>query len=84
MILERILDTQFLFSFLQLHPQHMEVPGPKVKLELQLQVYATAITTPDLSRICNLHHSRQQYQILNTLSEARDQTHILAETASGP
>ena len=29
----------------------------------------------DLSRICDLHHSSQKRQILNLLSEARDQTH---------
>jgi len=31
----------------------------------------------DLSRICNLHHSSWQCQILNPLSEARDRTHNL-------
>ena len=31
----------------------------------------------DPSCICNLHHSSQQGQILNPLSEARDRTHIL-------
>ena len=30
---------------------------------------------PDLSSICDLHHSSQQCQIPNPLSEARDQTH---------
>ena len=30
------------FAFLQPHLQHMEVPGLGVKLELQLQAYATA------------------------------------------
>ena len=34
-------------------------------------------TTPDLSRICNLHHSSQQCQTLNPLSEARDRTRNL-------
>uniref|UniRef100_A0A8D0IN74 Uncharacterized protein n=2 Tax=Sus scrofa TaxID=9823 RepID=A0A8D0IN74_PIG len=29
---------------------------------------------PALSHVCDLHHSSQQYQILNLLSEARDQT----------
>ena len=32
---------------------------------------------PDLSHACNLHHSSWQHQILNPLSEARDQTHNL-------
>ena len=54
----------------------MEVPGLGVdlKLQLQLQAYATAVATPDLRCICDLHW------ILNPLSEARDQTHILMET----
>ena len=34
------------------------------------------------SRICDLHQSSQQHRILNPLSEARDQTHILVD-ASG-
>ena len=53
----------------------MEVPRLGVELELQLPAYATA--TEDSSRLCNLHHSSQQCQILNPLSEARDGTHNL-------
>ena len=30
---------------------------------------------PDLSHVCNLHHSSRQHWILNLLREARDQTH---------
>ena len=52
----------------------MEVPRPEVKSELHLLAYATTIATPDLSRICDLHHSSQKCQILNPLSKARDQT----------
>ena len=52
----------------------MEVPRLGVESELQLPDYATATGTPDLSHICNLPHSSQQQQILNPLSEARDQT----------
>ena len=65
------------FCFLGLHPWHMEVPWQAVKLELQLVAYATAIATPDPSHVCDLHHSSQRHQILNTLSEARDQTQNL-------
>ena len=49
----------------------MEVPRLGVELELQLLVYATATAMWDPS-LCNLHHSSQQCQILNPLSEARD------------
>ena len=36
-----------------------------------------AVVMPDPSHICDLHHSSQQRQILNPLSEARDQTRSL-------
>ena len=38
---------------------------------------ATATATRDPSHVCDLHHSSQQCQILNPLSEARDQTRNL-------
>ena len=60
----------------------MEVPGLGVGLELQLPAYATATAMPEQS-ICNLYHSSRQHWILNPLSEARDQTHILTDTMSG-
>ena len=52
----------------------MEVPRLGVQLELQLLAYTTATATPGLSRVCDLHHSSQEPQILNPLSKARDQT----------
>ena len=55
----------------------MEVPGSGVKLKLQLPAYTTATATPDLS------HSSWQRRVLNSLSEARDRTHILMDTRSG-
>ena len=61
-----------LFCFLGLHLWHMEVPRPGVKSELQLPAYATATAMWDLSHACDLHHSSQECQILNPLSEARD------------
>ena len=57
----------------------MEVPRVVVKSELQLPTYTTAKTTPDPSRICELHHSSWQRQVLEPLSEARDQTHVLRD-----
>ena len=67
------------FCFLGLHPWHMEVPRPGVKSELQLLAYATAM--PDVSCVCDLHHSSQQYWSPELLSEARDWTHILMDTS---
>ena len=67
--------------FLRPHLRHMEVPRIGVQLELQLQACTTATATPDLSRICNLHHSSQQCWILNPPSEARDRTCVLKDTS---
>ena len=45
------------------------------------EAYATATATPDLSCTCDLCHSLQQCWILNPLSKARDQNHILRDNA---
>ena len=59
----------------------MEVARLVVELELQLQAYTTAIAMPEPSHICDLCHSLQQCQILNPLTEARDQTHSVMNTS---
>ena len=71
----------FYYYFLGPHPQPMEVPRLGVELELQLPAYTTATATEDLSCVCDLHHSSQQCQISNPLSEARDRTHLLMDTS---
>ena len=71
-----------LFIYLGLHLWQMEVPRLGVKLELQLPAYAIATATPDLSLICNLHHSLWQCWILNPLSGAGDWTLILTDIVS--
>ena len=60
---------------------HMEVPRLGVESELQLPAYATATAMPDQSHVCDLHHSSWHRQILNLLSETRDQTRILMDTS---
>ena len=55
----------------------MEVPRLGVELELQLPAHTTATAMWDPSLVCDLHHSSQQRQIINLLSEARDQTRHL-------
>ena len=55
----------------------MDVPRLGVQSELHLPAYATATAMQDQSRVCNLHHSSGQRQILNLLSEARDRTQNL-------
>ena len=57
--------------------QHMEISRLAVEWELQLPDYTTATAMPDLSHICDLHHSSWQHQILNPLIKLRDQTHNL-------
>ena len=52
----------------------MEVSKLGVESELQLPAYTIVTATPDPSRVCDLHHSLQQWQILNPLSEARNRT----------
>ena len=54
----------------------MEVPRLGVKSELWLLAYTTATATPDMSCVCDLYH---RSQILNPLSEARDQILILTD-----
>ena len=56
----------------------MKVSRPRVESELQLPTYTTATGTPDLSCVCNLHHSLQQHW---SLSGARGQTHILMDAS---
>ena len=75
---------QCVFFFLGPNLQHMEVPRVGVESELQLQAYTTATATPCQSHIFDLHSDLQQCQILNPLTEARDQTHILTETTLCP
>ena len=73
----------FFFFFLPLlwpHLWHMEVPRLGIGAELHLQACATATTTLDLSRFCDLHSNLWQHWILNPLSEARDHTYILTDT----
>ena len=70
------------FCFLQLHLQHMEVPRLEVQSELQLLAYATT-TALDPSHICDLPHSSWQCRILNPLSKAKDQAHILRDSMLG-
>ena len=58
---------------------HMEVLRLGIESELQVPAYSTATATPDPSHLCDLHHSSQQCQVLNPLSEAGDQTRVLTD-----
>ena len=68
----------FFFFFLRfsgLHLRHMEILRLGVQSELQLPAYTT--TMPDLSCVCDLHHSSRQCQILNSLREDKNETRNL-------
>ena len=67
------------FIFLGPHRRHTKVPRLGVESELQLPVYTTATAMWDLSCVWNLHHSSQQCRILNSLSEARDPSHVFMD-----
>ena len=54
----------------------MEFSRLGVESELQPQANTTATAMQDPSWVCNLHHSSQQGQILNPLSE-----HLLMDTS---
>ena len=41
----------------------------------------TATTTPDLSCVCDIHHSSQQRWILDPLSSAKDRTCTIMDTS---
>ena len=59
-LIKKINNSMYLFIhsfFIWPHLQHMEVPGLRVKSELQLPAYATATATPDPSHICDLYCS---------------------------
>ena len=68
----------FAFCFLGLHLRHMEVPRLGVESEFQLPATATAMQNPSL--ICDPHHSSQQRWILDPLIKAGDRSCILMDT----
>ena len=72
--------VSFFFFFSGPHPWHMGVPRLAVALELQLPAYTTATEMPDPSHVFDPYHRSRQLQILNPVSEARDQIRILVDT----
>ena len=71
----------FFFSllFFWATPRAYEVPGLGVESELQLPAYATAIAGSE--PYLQIYRNSQQHWILNTVSKARDQTHILMDAS---
>ena len=73
------MTVSFFFFLAFRATQHMEVPRLGAELELELSAYTTVTETQGPSHVCDLHHSSQQCWITDTLSEARDGTHILMD-----
>jgi len=71
------------FFFLWPHLRHTEVSRLGAEWELQLLACTTATAMQDPSRICSLHHSSRQHQILNPLKEARNRICFLPDTMLG-
>ena len=67
----------FLFSF---RDTSVAYRSSQARGQIGAVLPATATATADSSHVCNLHCSLRQCQILNSLSKARDQTHILMDT----
>ena len=70
-----------IFFFFCLFRTAPVAPRLGVELELQPLACATATAMPDLSHICDLHHSSRQCWSLNPLREAMDWTRILMDTS---
>ena len=71
----------FFFCFLGLGLRRFDVPSLGPESELQPPAYTTVTAMPDLNHICDLHQSLWQCRILNTLSKASDQNHVLMDTS---
>ena len=53
-------------------PYLLQMEVPRLGIELELQLLATAIAMQDLSHVCYLHQSSRQHWILNPLSVAKN------------
>ena len=78
----------YLFIFLGPHLGHMEIPRLEVKSRAAAAClrhsHSNSNPGSESCLACDLHHSSQQCRILNPLSEARDQIHILMDTSWFP
>ena len=80
----------FIFGFCLFRAAPVAYGGSQARGQIGVQppAYATATATatamPDLSCVCDLHHSSWQCQVLNPLREARDQTRILMDPSQVP
>ena len=71
----------FFLSFFRAEPAAYGSFQARGQIRAQLPAYTIATATTDPSDICDLHHSSWQWQILNSLSGARDGIHVLMDTS---
>ena len=76
MILIYLYFLFFVFCLFRAKP--MAYGGSQARSQIRAAA-ATAMRDPGC--IFDLHHSSWQHQILNPLSKARDQTHVLMDTS---
>ena len=81
---EVIALSTYIYFFFSAAPAAYGSSQARRLIRAAAEAYATAMTTPGLSFICELCYSLQQCWIHNPLRETREQTLILTETMSGP
>ena len=83
-MLGRLFERLRIFFFFLLF---RATPTPYASSQARGRIIATAAglhhsqAMPDLSCLCNPHHSSQQLQILNPLNQARDRTCVLMDAS---
>ena len=75
------VNYSFLFPFFRATLKAYGRSQARDQIGAAAEVLSSATATMDPRCICDLHHSLWQCQVLNPLSEARDQTHILIDTS---
>ena len=77
-VIDSGVSTRFIFFFLFCPFRAMPTAYGSSQARDRI---GTATATPDLGRVCDLHHSSWQCRILNPLSEARDRTLVLMDAS---
>ena len=77
--MRRVVLFFFLFFFLRAVPIAYGSSQARGLIGATATSLHTATATQDSSWVCDVHHSSWQHHILNTLSVARDQIHILMD-----
>ena len=82
--ISHVLGQEESFFLFRVTPAAYGSSQARGQIRAVAEAYTTAMATWDPSHIVDLCLSLQKCQILNPLSQARNQTHILTETTSSP